>query len=67
MGSRDNDYLFAPLATVFRFSSARRKLLALGPRSSRFDVLGGREILLMVAMLTIRRFLVVGPLRGAES
>lgn len=54
---------FSSLATIFFMTRRRRKLLALGPRSSRFDVLGGREVHLMLAN-TIR--VLIDPLR-AES
>jgi len=35
------------LATIFVMTRRRRKLLALGPRSSRFDIFRGRIIHLM--------------------
>jgi len=38
---------FSSLATIFFMTRRRRKLLTLGPRSSRFDIFRGRIIHLM--------------------
>jgi len=50
---------FSSLATIFFMTRRRRKLLALGPRSSRFDIFCGRIIHLMFRKVGVGRALAI--------